>query len=92
MEILDLFRVMGENDNRLDIVLDEFYNDKTSAKGGIGMGNAMQKWENRVRKETEIDVALGALKERIAPEIVAKIVKLPLEQVLELQKQITVTA
>lgn len=72
--------------------IDECYNHNNSTKGGINMGNPMQKYDNRIRKETEIEVAIGALKEKIAPETVAKIVKLPLEQILELQKQITVTA
>lgn len=56
------------------------------------MGNPMQKYDNRIIKEKAIDDALSALKEKIAPETVARIVKLPLEQILELQKQITVTA
>jgi hypothetical protein len=90
MEILDLFRVMSNN--RLDNEINESYKDNNSTKGGINMGNPMQKYDNRIRKETEIEVAIGALKEKIAPETVAKIVKLPLEQILELQKQITVTA
>ena len=90
MEILDLFRVMSNN--RLDNEINEYYKDNNSTKGGINMGNPMQKYDNRIRKETEIEVAIGALKEKIAPETVAKIVKLPLEQILELQKQITVTA
>ena len=90
MEILDLFRVMSNN--RLDNEINEYYKDNNSTKGGINMGNPMQKYDNRIRKETEIEVAIGALKEKIAPETVAQIVKLPLEQILELQKQITVTA
>ncbi len=90
MEILDLFRVMSNN--RLDNEINEYYKDNNSIKGGINMGNPMQKYDNRIRKETEIEVAIGALKEKIAPETIAKIVKLPLEQILELQKQITVTA
>ena len=52
----------------------------------------MIKYRNRIISEKAIDDALEALKEKIAPETVAKIVKLPLEQVLELQKQVTVTA
>ena len=90
MEILDLFRVMSNN--RLDNEINEYYKDNNSTKGGINMGNPMQKYDNRIIKEKAIDDALSALKEKIAPETVAKIVKLPLEQILELQKQITVTA
>lgn len=90
MEILDLFRVMSNN--ILDNVLDEYYKDNDFTKGGISMGNPMQKYDNRIIKEKAIDDAISALKEKIAPETVAKIVKLPLEKVLELQKQVTVTA
>ena len=90
MEILDLFRVMSNN--RLDNEINEYYKDNNSTKGEINMGNPMQKYDNRIIKEKAIDDALSALKEKIAPETVAKIVKLPLEQILELQKQITVTA
>ena len=92
MEILDLFRVMGENEPDLGIVLDEYSKDNNSIKGGIGMGDPMKKYRNRIISEKAIDDALEALKEKISPETVAKIVKLPLEQVLELQKQISVTA
>lgn len=92
MEILDLFRVMGENETDLDIVLDEYSKESNLTKGGIGMGDPMKKYRNRIKTEQAIDDAISALKEKIAPETVAKIVKLPLEQVLELQKQISVTA
>ena len=92
MEILDLFRVMGENETDLGIVLDEYSQESNLTKGGIGMGDPMKKYRNRIKTEQAIDDAISALKEKIAPETVAKIVKLPLEQVLELQKQISVTA
>ena len=90
MLILDLFRGMSEN--RLDNELDEYYMNNNSTKGGISMGNPMQKWENRVRNEKALADAIAALEEKIAPEVVARIVKLPLKEVLELQKKITVTA
>ena len=35
-----------------------------------------------------VEAAIEFLKEKISPEIIAKCVKLPLEQVLELQKKI----
>ena len=56
------------------------------------MGNPMQKYDNRIRNEKAIADAIAALQENIAPEIVARIVKLPMEEVLELQKKFTVTA
>ncbi len=92
MEILDLFRVMGENETDLGIVINEYSKNNNSTKGGIGMGDPMKKYRNRIKTEKAIDDAISALKEKIAPETVAKIVKLPLEKVLELQKQVTVTA
>ncbi len=90
MEILDLFRVMSNN--RLDNELEEYYKNINFSKGGITMGNPMQKYDNRIRNEKAIADAIAALQENIAPEIVARIVKLPMEEVLELQKKVTVTA
>lgn len=92
MEILDLFKVMGENNSDLDIVFNEYYNEKKLTKGGIRMGGVLHQLRVDAQKEKAIDTAIAALKENIAPEVVARIVKLPLEDVLELQKQITVTA
>ena len=43
-------------------------------------------------QEKAVADAIEFLKENIAPEIIAKCVKLPLEKVLELQEQITVKA
>ena len=42
--------------------------------------------------EKAIEDATELLKENVSPEIIAKCVKLPLEQVLDIQKQITVNA
>ena len=41
-------------------------------------------------EQKAIDAAIELLKEKIDPEIIAKCEKLPLEQVLELKKSITV--
>ena len=43
---------------------------------------------NEGREEKAIEAATEFLKENVSPEIISKCVKLPLEQVLELQKQI----
>ena len=43
-------------------------------------------------QQKAVEAALELLKEKIAPEIIAKCVNLPLEKVLELQEQITVKA
>ncbi len=97
MEILDLFRVMGENDSRITDVITE-YSSIDFSKGGSKMGvcSVVQDWVdegiNQGMKTKAIDAAVEALREKIAPETVAKIVKLPLEEVLELQKKVTVTA
>ena len=84
---------MGENDTRITDVINEYSLNDVS-KGGIKMGvcSVVQDWVDEGIKRKAIDDAVSALKEKIAPETVAKIVKLPLEQVLELQKQVTVTA
>ena len=47
-------------------------------------------FENRGVQKKAIEDATEFLKENIAPEIITKCVKLPLEQFLELQKQISV--
>ena len=97
MEILDLFRVMGENDSRITDVITE-YSSIDFSKGGSKMGvcSVVQNWVdegiNQGMKTKAIDAAVEALREKIAPETVAKIVKLPLEEVLELQKKVTITA
>ncbi len=44
------------------------------------------------KREQAKNDAIELLKENISPEIIAKCIKLPLEEVLELQKKITVTA
>ena len=92
MEILDLFRVMGENDSDLDIVFNEYYNENKLTKGGIKMGGVLHQLRIDAQKEKAIADAIAALEEKISPEVVARIVKLPLEEVLELQKKVTVTA
>lgn len=58
---------------------------KTWQKDGFVKGLS----EGAHKKAVESDEAF--LKEKISPETIAKCVKLPLEQVLELQKQITVS-
>ena len=62
----------------------------------MGVCSVVQNWVdegiNQGMKRKAIDDAIEALKEKISPETVAKIVKLPLEEVLELQKKVTVTA
>ena len=52
------------------------------------MAYKFREGEANARREAAIEL----LKEDISPEIIAKCEKLPLEEVLELQKQITVTA
>lgn len=44
------------------------------------------------QEKKAIEASIELLKEKIDPKIIAKCEKLPLEQVLELQKQISVTA
>ncbi len=44
------------------------------------------------QQQKAIESAIELLKEKIAPEVIAKCEKLPLEKVLELQEQIKITA
>ena len=43
-------------------------------------------------RKAKIEASIELLKEGLSPEIISKCVKVPIEDVLELQKQITVTA
>lgn len=52
----------------------------------------INRFEDKGSQKKAIEDAMEFLKENISPEIIAKCVKLPLEQVLELQKQIKVPA
>ena len=56
------------------------------------MGGVLHQLRIDAQKEKAIADAIAALEEKISPEVVARIVKLPLEEVLELQKKVTVTA
>ena len=61
---------------------EEYLRDSFQEGVEVGQAEGIQK--------KAIDDAIEFLKEEIAPEIIAKCVKLPLEQVLELKKSITV--
>ena len=43
-------------------------------------------------RQARIEASIEFLKEGVSPETIAKCEKLPIEEILELQKQITVTA
>ena len=63
----------------------EDYGDMREAEGlklGIQQGE----------EKKAIEAAIAFLKEKVSPEVIAKCVKLPLEKVLELQKQMTAEA
>lgn len=95
-EILDLFRVMSQNNKEAGIILDDI-NNANKLTGGNHMteeefDEMINRFEDRGAQKKAIEDATELLKENISPEIIAKCVKLPLEQVLELQKQITVPA
>lgn len=61
---------------------EEYLRDSFQEGVEVGQAEGIQK--------KAIDDAIEFLKEEISPEIIAKCVKLPLEQVLELKKSITV--
>ena len=58
----------------------------------MGVCSVVQNWVDEGMKRKAVADAIAALKEKISPETVARIVELPLEEVLELQKKVTVTA
>ena len=93
-EILDLFRVMSQNNKEAGIILDDI-NNANKLTGGNHMteeefDEMINRFEDRGAQKKAIEDATEFLKENIAPEIITKCVKLPLEQFLELQKQISV--
>ena len=91
MEILDLLRVMSNNDANLIKAIEGL--KEKSKKGGIGMCDVIQHWVDIGSQQKAVEDAQNFLAMKIlTPEQISKGTGLPLEQVLELQKQITVQA
>lgn len=60
--------------------------------GDIRAVEALKQGIQQGEEKKAIEDAIALLKEKVSPEVIAKCVKLPLEKVLELQKQMTAEA
>lgn len=93
-EIIDLFSVMSQNNKEIEIILEEINNEKTLS-GGTRMtekeiDDMINRFENRGAQKKAIEAANNAIALGLSPEQINKITGIPLEQIMELQKQITV--
>lgn len=94
MEIMDLFRVMADNDKNLLDALSALSENPGVEKGGISMGTCtvVQQWvdigsERRAKEDARSFYSNGA-----SIELIAKSLKMTIEQVKEIVKDVTVTA
>ncbi len=86
MEILDLLRVMSDNDINLINTIEQLR--EQSAKGGIGMCDVVQRWVDIGSQQKAVEDATIAVKEfKVSPEIAAQKMNAPLELVLEALKK-----
>lgn len=82
MEILDLFRVMADNDRNLIDAIEGL--PEKDIEGGIGMCNVVQQWVDVGRQEQAVEAAVTLInKYKATPEDAAKDMNAPLELVLE---------
>lgn len=87
MEILDLLRVMSDNDKTIISTIEDF--KEQSIKGGIGMGNVIREWiDNQSQKKVE-EAAINLLRMKLGtPEQIAQAQGLTLERVQELKEKL----
>ena len=87
MEILDLLRVMSDNDKTIISTIEDF--KEQSIKGGIGMGNVIREWiDNQSQKKVE-EAAINLLKMKLGtPEQIAQAQGLTLKRVQELKEKL----
>lgn len=87
MEILDLLRVMSDNDTTIISTIEDF--KEQSIKGGIGMGNVIREWiDNQSQKKVE-EAAINLLRMKLGtPEQIAQAQGLTLERVQELKEKL----
>ena len=87
-ETLKLFTALMGDDS-----FEKVYNERNSRKGGFYMCNVVEQILNKGREEGRIEAAINLLKMHVGTvEQIAQAQGLPLEKVLELQKEITVKA
>jgi len=91
-EIIDLFSVMSQNNKEVGMILDTINNERTRAGGSYmtekEVDDMINRFESRGAHKQAINATIELLKEGISPEKIAKCENLPLEQVLELQKNL----
>lgn len=86
MEILDLLRVMSDNDKDFVTSIEDL--KEQSIKGGIGMCDVIQYWVKKGSEDKAVEGAVMLVNEyRETPEVAAKKMKAPLELVLEALKK-----
>ena len=87
MEILDLLRVMSDNDKTIISTIEDF--KEQSIKGGIGMGNVIREWiDNQSQKKVE-EAAINLLRMKLGtPEQIAQVQGLTLKRVQELKEKL----
>lgn len=90
MEILDLLRVMSDNDKTIISTIEDF--KEQNIKGGIGMGNVIREWiDNQSQKKAE-EAAINLLRmDKLSLEEIAQAQGLPLKRVQELKEKLTRT-
>ena len=85
---------MSQNNKEIEIILEEINNEKTLS-GGTRMtekeiDDMINRFENRGAQKKAIEAANNAIALGLSPDQINKITGIPLEQIMELQKQITV--
>ena len=82
MEILDLLRVMANNDRNLVDTINDLRSQPK--KGGIAMCDVIQRWVDKGSQQKAVEDAVVAVKEfHATPEFAAEKMNAPLELVLE---------
>ena len=95
-EILDLFRVMSQNNKDAKCILEEFENEKLHS-GGTFMteeefDNMINRFEMRGEKRKEIEIVKNLYMNGASLELISKSVNMTIEQIQEIVKDVVVTA
>ena len=88
MEIIDLIRVMSDNDKDFVTSIEDL--KEQSIKGGIGMCDVIQTWVNEGRQSKAEEDATNMLKKEYPVSDIVEITGLTMDKVMELQKGILV--
>ena len=90
MEIIDLIRVMSDNDKDFVTSIEDL--KEQSIKGGIGMCDVIQTWVNEGRQSKAEEDATNMLKKEYPVSDIVEITGLTMDKVMELHKGILVNA